>query len=205
MGGRLTLTTLTPRWSSSILSDGAVIAEVEATEFRPDIIEAGIDPNGTAGFFIDLGPLVSHDVSHTIVARARDAQTAEWIVLDSSPRAITCTNLFGFHDSAEGTVGRSDCVAAGWAFDADTPTRRVQVRIKVDGRIVAETIADEFREDVRDAGYGDGYSGWSVDLFGRLTPFRDHAVSVEARDTTAKRVWVSLSDTDRALTCRPTG
>ena len=72
------------------------------------------------------------------------------------------------------------------------PTRRVQVRIKVDGRVAAETTANEFREDVRDAGYGDGFSGWSVNLFGRTTPFAEHVVSAEARDTTAKGIGPSL-------------
>ena len=48
-----------------VFADGAVVAEVEAVEYRQDIVDAGIDPDGTAGFWIDLGPLVSSDESHT--------------------------------------------------------------------------------------------------------------------------------------------
>lgn len=183
--------------------DGEVLAEVEATEYRQDIVDAGIDPDGTAGFTVFMGLFgITFDVPHTILVEARDAQTDEWRVLDSSPRAIVCSNLQGFHDIHSGVVSRRDCMAAGWAADRDTETGpRVQVRIKVDGRVVAETTADQFRQDVLDAGIGDGFYGWSVDLFGKLTPGVEHVVTAEMRDTSLKRLWLPVFETDRHLTC----
>ena len=87
----------------------------------------------------------------------------------------------------------ADCVVGGGAFDADTPSTRVRARIKVDGRVVATTTANELREDVRDAGYGDGFSGWSVNHFGRITALSWHVVLAEARDTTATGIWTALA------------
>ena len=78
-----------------ILLDGEVLTEVEATEYRQDIVDAGIDPAGTAGFTVFMGLLgITFDVPHEVLVEARDAQTAEWRVLDGSPRTIVCSNLW---------------------------------------------------------------------------------------------------------------
>jgi hypothetical protein len=75
----------------------------------------------------------------------------------------------------------------------------------VDGKVVAETTADQFRQDVIDAGYPtDGYVGWSVGLYGKLAPGVAHEVTAEVRDTSLKKVWVPVFDAPRQLTCMPT-
>jgi len=184
-----------------ILADGEIVAAVVAGDFRQDLLDAGIG-DGTASFWVDLGPLISADVPHEIRVQARDLQTGTWSDVDSTPRSITCTHLFGSHDTPASAFERKDCVVEGWAFDADTPSGpRAQVRIKVDGRIVAETTANLFREDVRDAGFGDGFSGWRVNLWGHLAPGKTAVVTAETRDTTAKRIWVPLQDTGKTMTC----
>jgi hypothetical protein len=186
-----------------ILVDDEVIATVYAADFRDDLLAAGIR-DGTAGFWVDLSTIISPGVPHEIRTQAEDLQTGGWVDLDASPRTLQCTNLFGSHDGSSGSVGRAECGAAGWAFDADAPTGpRVRVRIMVDGRQVAIVTADEYREDVRDAGYGDGYSGWSINLFGRITPNRDHSVVAEARDLDGLRSWVPLADSGKNIHCRP--
>jgi hypothetical protein len=187
-----------------VLADGIEVATLVANLFRQDLQDAGVAPDGDRGIRRRLDGLVTADVNHEIRVQAQDLQTFEWFDLSSTPRSITCTNLFGHHDGNSGVVDKASCVAAGWAFDADTPAGpRVQVRVRVDGNVVAETTANQFREDVRDAGYGDGFSGWSVRLFGRLTPGRDHIVTTEMRDTSAKRIWVPLADTGLSMTCLP--
>jgi hypothetical protein len=186
-----------------ILVDGEVIATVRASEYREDLLAAGIS-DGTAGFWVDLSTAISPGVSHEIRTQAEDLQTGAWVDLDASPRTLLCTNLFGSHDVSSGSVGRAECSAAGWAFDADAPAGpRVRVRIMVDGRQVATVTADDFRADVRDAGYGDGYSGWSINLFGRITPYRDHVVIAEARDLDGLGTWVALADSAKVIHCRP--
>jgi hypothetical protein len=186
-----------------IIVDGVVVAQVEATEYRQDIVDAGIDPAGTAGFTVFMGPLgIGFDVEHTVLVKAQDPQTGEWRDLDGSPRTLTCTNVNGFHDGNEGIVAREDCIASGWALDHDSPSGpRARVRVKVDGKVVGETTASQFRQDVLDAGIGDGFSGWSVDLFGSMTPGVEHLVTAEARDTDLKRVWLPVFGTDRHMTC----
>jgi hypothetical protein len=188
-----------------VLVDGVQMATAVADKFRQDLLDAGIGGDGTAGFTVDLGGLISSDVEHEIRVQAQDLQTGEWFDIGNTPRRMTCTQLLGFHDGNAGVVrGRAACIASGWAFDADTPTGpRVRVRVKVDGREVAETTANLYRQDVRDAGFGDGYSGWVVGLSRLMTPNRPNVVTAEARDTGAE-TWVPLLDTDLSLTCRAT-
>ncbi len=185
-----------------ILADGTQVWEGVADLFRQDLLDAGVD-DGTAAFWVELDGLIAADVPHQIRVQAQDVQTAEWVDLEATPRTITCTGLWGNHDGNSGIVGRGDCMASGWAFDADSPNGpRVQVRVRVDGRIVAETTADLLREDVRDAGYGDGYSGFEVSLFGHATPGRPRIISIEMRDTTAKRLWIPIMGSGLELECR---
>jgi len=185
-----------------ILADGVEVIRVVADSFREDLLAAGKGGDGTAAFSVDLDPLVTSDVNHEIRIQARDLETGEWVDLSLTGRHITCTKLLGNDDTVAGVATRTECVARGWAFDADTPSGpRVQVRLSIDGRPIAETTANLLREDVRDAGFGDGYSGWDVNLFGRMTPRRPHVVTAEMRDTSAKRAWLPIGNSEKTMTC----
>lgn len=186
--------------------DGSLLTTAVADQYRQDLVDEGVPGDGYSSFYVFMGPLgITFDAPHSILIEAQDLQTGDWIRLDGTPQTITCTNLAAFHDGNEGTVGRIDCVAFGWAADFDTPNGpRVQVRVKVDGKVVAETTANLFRQDVIDAGYPtDGFVGWSVDLFGRMTPRVAHTVSAEVRDTGLKRLWLPVPDAPRLMTCLP--
>lgn len=60
-----------------------------AGEFRQDLLDAGIG-DGTAGFFVDLRPMIAWGLPYEIRAQARDVQTGEWVTLEASPRFLTC-------------------------------------------------------------------------------------------------------------------
>ena len=184
-----------------VSSDGIVIWEGIADQYRQDLLDAGIG-DGFHAFSKDLHPLISSDVPHLICMQAQDLDNGEWVDLSGTPRSMTCTEIFGTHDGFQGVASKAECRATGWAADLDTATGpRVQVRINVDGRVVVETTANQFREDVLAAGFGDGYSGFDVNLYGKVIPDRAHVVTVEARDTTAKKIWVPLDGTPVQLTC----
>ena len=185
--------------------DGTLLTTVLADQFRQDLLDAGVSPDGFSSFYVFMGPLgITFDAQHSILVQAQDNETAEWINLGSTPQTITCTNVVGQHDGNEGTVSRAYCLARGWAVDFDTPSGpRAKVRVKVDGKVVAETTADLYRQDVIDAGYPtDGYVGWVVNLFGRLTPGVDHEVTAEVRDTDLRKVWVPVFDAPRHINCQ---
>ena len=53
---------------------------------------------------------------------------------------------------------------AGWAADTDAPSAPLSVDIYIDDRLEATLTADGFRQDLKDAGYGDGKKGFSLPL-----------------------------------------
>lgn len=51
----------------------------------------------------------------------------------------------------------------GWVRDSRTPTVRQEVKLVIDGRDIP-LAADQYRPDVCEAGFGDGYSGFSWEV-----------------------------------------
>jgi hypothetical protein len=66
--------------------------------------------------------------------------------------------LNGFIDVANHTQ------VIGWASDPDSPRRRVSLLISIDDVLVARVLADEFRQDLFDAGIDDGRHAFAVRL-----------------------------------------
>lgn len=188
-----------------ILVDGTELVTVQADQFRQDLLDAGVSPDGYSSFFVYMGPLgIGFDAWHTVVTEAQDVQTSEWRTLNDSARSIFCSNAGGFHDGNTGLASKADCIATGWATDWDTPGTAVAVRVKVDGKVVADTLASEFRDSPDPAVLPDGPYGFTVKLFGKVTPNVAHTITLEMRDTSSKRLWIRLFETDKVLTCSPT-
>ena len=65
---------------------------------------------------------------------------------------------------------------AGWAWDSERPDRRIVVEVFLDGARLGQTAAEHFRQDLVDAGIGDGAHGFFyalpaplADLGGRIS------------------------------------
>jgi hypothetical protein len=52
----------------------------------------------------------------------------------------------------------------GWVFDPTNSRDHLEVQIREGDKVVATVKADEFRQDVRDAGIGDGHCGFHFDI-----------------------------------------
>jgi hypothetical protein len=53
---------------------------------------------------------------------------------------------------------------AGWAANVRTPTVPVSVDVYIDDRFQATLLSDVFRQDLKEAGYGDGRKGFTLAL-----------------------------------------
>ena len=184
-----------------VLADGQEVATVVANDFRQDLVDAGVDPEGTAGFTIDLHGLVPAGVPVSVAAAAQDLQTDEWIALEGTPFELLCTGLGGFQDTGEGLVDRFGCYSEGWAWDRHHPDDPITVRVSVDGEPVADITADAFRQDLLEAGLGDGEHGWAIDLWDLMSRGEAHLLSMDAIDADADGVSLHLNETDRFMTC----
>jgi hypothetical protein len=72
----------------------------------------------------------------------------------------------------------------GWAYVRDAPARRVTVSLFSDGAPIVSGLADLARPDVKEAGHGDGFSGFALALPEYLFDGRARRLSVlyEASD-----------------------
>ncbi|MBB4275707.1 hypothetical protein GGE12_003498 [Rhizobium mongolense] len=64
--------------------------------------------------------------------------------------------------------GRVDAVDMGrifgWAFDPMAPDQRLTIRVLLDGKVIAEAVADRNRPDLRRNGIGDGKHAFEIAL-----------------------------------------
>ena len=66
------------------------------------------------------------------------------------------------------TIGYVEALRAfqvrGWAFAREAPERRLEVELRVGESLVGAAIADQPRDDLRDAGIGDGAHGFVINV-----------------------------------------
>ncbi len=117
-----------------------------------------------------------HPTDQNMRARARTApqKPSVWeprpdLVLGSDPSldfaaGFLASPLRGFIDSVTAVA------ITGWAQNALFPEQPVALDIVVDGAVVAQTIADRHRADLKAAGLGSGNHSFSVLLASPLTP-----------------------------------
>jgi hypothetical protein len=71
-----------------------------------------------------------------------------------SAEALPTPDIRGFVDSVTGNQ------IDGWAFEPTQPTERVVVELRLDGAVVATSVADRHRADLIRAGIGDAFHGF---------------------------------------------
>lgn len=67
---------------------------------------------------------------------------------------------------------------AGWARDAAHPASPAVLEVFDNGGIITRIVANQFREDLRAAGFGDGLHGFELRLTAGLAPDRRHELRV---------------------------
>lgn len=78
----------------------------------------------------------------------------------------------------DGVFGRLAC---GWAIDKTGAIEGLEIEILVDGRVVAAAVANEFRQDLAELGYGGGYCQFRALLPIELFDGGKRAVSARVR------------------------
>jgi len=80
-------------------------------------------------------------------------------------------------------IGNLDLVKGfyvyGWAYNKKNPEERVEVVVFVDDKPVAEGVADLFRQDLLDAGIGDGKHAFAIKLPEDLVSNEEQVLSVK--------------------------
>jgi len=182
-----------------ILSDSSTITTTVADQYREDL--TGICTGGTCGFSVWLWELITPGAEHQITVQAQDLDTDSWVDLGGTPKSLTCWGYpAGVHDGSEGIVGISECNAFGWAFDPDDYSRDVTVLILSDGITTTTAIADGYRGDINPVFCPEGTCGFSVDLWGLISPRVEHQILAQVYDQETDS-WIDLDTVSKSLTC----
>jgi len=177
--------------SVDVLVDGSTAATVLANIARPDLVNAGIG-NGVHGFSLATPASAKDGQSHVITVRFAGTSTN----LSATPKAITCagqtqTPVYnGYFDDAS-------CAAlSGWAWDQRQPNTSINVDVLVDGTVVGSASANGFRQDLVNAGIGNGVHGFVIPTPSFVKDGRPHSVSVAFPGGAGNTV-----NSPRGLTC----
>lgn len=73
--------------------------------------------------------------------------------------------------------------AYGWAFASAHPQRRLAIELVANGEVVAHGRADQVREDLRNAGMGDGYCLFDLQLSHELFDGQVHSLTAREAET----------------------
>ena len=118
---------------------------------------------------------------------------------------------WGTHDGSVDEIAAGDaCYANGWAWDPDSPKKDVTVRILATRQDIPITVpmeawrgpASEFREDLAEAGIGNGTAAFWVDLRGLIAWGLPYEILVQGQDLQTGE-WVTLDGSPRYIFCTP--
>ena len=172
-----------------IYDGSTLIATVAANQFRQDLANAGIG-NGIHGFSLATPASLKNGQAHSIVVKISGTSSA----LSGSPKSVNCggaTPLYqGYHDGADcQTIG-------GWAWDANQPNSPINVDIYDGTTLIATVAANVFRQDLLNAGLGNGAHGFSFATPASLKNGQPHTIRVKFAGTST-----DLATTGKAINC----
>ncbi len=151
------------RLNLQILIDGAVVGQVAADRLRKDLEHAGIG-SGAHGFEYLLPAQFRDGDTHRISLRLVDDANATTI------SAIVAALESGAHTidgRVEGLKGRH---INGWAWDRLNPQKRLEILVESDGVTIGKLVADRYRNDLRQAGIGNGHYSFRFSLDATTRP-----------------------------------
>ena len=147
--------------TTAVLVDGKVVKEVPATGDRPDVARSHRAYGPRHGV---RTALTLSEGRHTVCLRAANARgtAGRAVVLGCKPVVVRHAPFGALERVVSGPGG---VVATGWAIDPDT-ARAVRTHLYVDGRKVAEPLADVARPELasRNPGYGPAHGVRSAAL-----------------------------------------
>jgi hypothetical protein len=171
-----------------IYADGVYLTTVLANQFRQDLLNAGIG-NGQHGFNIPTPQSLKDGQTHSISVRFAGTSTH----LAGSPRSITCSSqpiYGGYHD------GATCSTIFGWAWNQSQPNTSINVDIYADGVYLTTVLANQFRQDLLNAGIGNGQHAFTISTPASLRDGQTHSILVRFAGTTT-----SLTNSPRSLAC----
>ncbi len=172
-----------------------LLATVLANLYRADLAGAGIG-NGNHGFVWPTPASLQDGLSHTLTLRFTPDVTS--VPIPGSPKSFTCpvatTSYNGYHDTAT-CQGLS-----GWGWDSNQPSAPVTLYIFQGTQLLDSTYANLFRQDLLDAGIGNGNHAFVWPIPSSLVDGQPHSLTVRFGSSSTSQ---ALNGSPRSITCSP--
>jgi autotransporter passenger strand-loop-strand repeat protein len=166
------------RVTLAILVDGMVIGEVLADGERADLLAIG-EGDGRHAFGFPFPGGLSPDGRHLVAVR----RLTDGSDLCNSPSVVEPVPM-ALSAAPEPTLPLSGVVdqfdrgrIRGWAWQPDGGSA-VALQVSANGVGLLRIVANGFRGDLRDAGFGDGRHGFDVLIPGGLSPLTRHVLEI---------------------------
>lgn len=151
-----------------------------ADKYRADLYAAGYG-DGEHAFSYGINWCSYPSGTYTVSVYGINAYDGTNPHLGNSPRTFTVRKATGNMEALTSTG------VSGWAWKPDAPDDSIQVHLYIrtlDGETVMAypTIANSYRPDLYEAGYGDGYHGYSIPIDWSTLPEEKLRVTLYAVD-----------------------
>ena len=155
----------------------AQLARTVASDNRPDLALSGIG-DGRHAFHIELWPGLLSEGRHVLHLRCADTGAAvpgSPIVLEPSAAARWPAFRYSVDQIMDNEI-------TGWIAVPNEPSRHCVVTLKEGGRILAQAVASQFREDLLSANIGDGCCAFSFRMPRSLLDGEEHLLEIVEED-----------------------
>jgi glycosyltransferase involved in cell wall biosynthesis len=156
-----------------IINNGVKVGRVVANRYRPDLEQASIGDGRHAFDFEFPATAISTELHVVRIISASDG--AE---LPGSPVTLRASQCFDsvVHALAGSVDGVGPDGIAGWARDELHPDTRVPLLVVDNDKVVGHVLADKYRQDLNEAGIGDGRHAFELMVL--FDPSESHVVHV---------------------------
>jgi hypothetical protein len=166
-----------------------------------------LDCASTATFGGTAGTIVSKSSgSVTVTAPAHLAGTVDVAVTTPAGTATQTGGLTFTSPIYEGYDESLDCNATGgWAWDKNYPNDPIFVSVYDGTTLLGSLLANVYRQDLFNAGKGNGYHGFGFNLPTSVRDGGAHSISIKFGSSATNLTWSPRSVTCKALTVSEAG
>jgi glycosyltransferase involved in cell wall biosynthesis len=164
-----------------ILDNGVVIGRVLADQLRADLEQAGL--GGRHGFEFTIAGGFSPMLRHVIqVQREVDGQdlidSPQTLDIDRSPLGLPLAGTPAGVLTGHLDLASRQCLR-GWAQDCGATESPVALQVIDNGTVIARVLANRYRPDLEQAGFGSGWHGFEIAIPDGLPPLIRHVIEIK--------------------------
>ncbi|HTG36399.1 MAG TPA: choice-of-anchor D domain-containing protein [Thermoanaerobaculia bacterium] len=177
-----------------IFEGSNLLATVLADKYRSDLASGGFG-NGYHAFDWPMLASLRDGLSHTLTIRFSSDPSS--LPIPGSPKSLTCTPA----PSYQGNHDIASCQGlAGWGWDSTQPNTAITLYVFQGTQYLGSVLANQFRQDLVNAGIGNGIHGFSWPIPSSLVDGQSHSLTVRFGSSSSS---TALTSSPKSINCAP--